>query len=405
MSVDEPAPAAPGFVQRAQNLILKPTAEWTGIEAEKTSTQALYTGYIMILAAIPVVASLIGAMVFGYGVPGFVTIRPSPVSLVIGAVTQYAFTLIGVYLMAIVINMLAETFGGKKDQMQALKVAAYSATAGWLAGIFGIFPPLGILALLGLYSLFLLYRGLPILMKAPTERAMGYTATVVVVLIVLGLVFGMLATCVMMPMRLAAGGIGPFASHNEERVEGKVTVPGLGSVDLGKMQDAAKQMEDQQKAMANGTIKPVSTDALKALLPEGLPGGFARGDVSTGSGGVAGYSGATADAEYTRGDSSVRLSVVDMGAAGAFAAMAQAFGVESTHENANGYEKAGTVDGRFTTEEVDRQAKTAQYMVIVGKRFVVQAEGTNVSIDDVKGAVAAVGLPRVEQLAAAAAPG
>jgi hypothetical protein len=402
MSVVEPGPSAPGLVQRAQNLILKPTAEWTAIEAEKTSVGALYTGYIMILAAIPPIAGLIGGLVFGYGVPGLVTIRPSPVSLVVGAIVQYVFTLIGVYVLAFVINMLAETFGGKKDQMQALKVAAYSATAGWLAGIFGIFPPLGILALLGLYSLFLLYRGLPILMKAPMERALGYTATVVIVLIVVGFVFGMLATCATMPFRLAAGGL---AAHNEDRVEGKVTVPGLGSVDLGKMQDAAKQMEDQQQALADGKIKPVSTDALKALLPESLPGGFARGEVSTGSGGVAGYSGATADAAYTRGDSSVQLSVVDMGAAGALAAMAQAFGVETTKENANGYEKAGTVDGRFTTEEVDRQAKTAQYMVIVGKRFVVQAEGTNVTIDDVKGAVNAIGLPRVEQLASAAAPG
>jgi uncharacterized protein YqgC (DUF456 family) len=75
--------------------------------------------------------------------------------LATGALVQYVFSLIGVYLMSIAINMLAENFGGTKNQMQALKVAAYSATAGWLAGIFALIPALGMLSILGLYSLFL----------------------------------------------------------------------------------------------------------------------------------------------------------------------------------------------------------------------------------------------------------
>jgi hypothetical protein len=192
--------------------------------------------------------------------------------------------------------------------------------------------------------------------------------------------------------------------HRDARVEGKITLPGGGSVDVGQMQQAAKQLEAQSKAIESGTAAPIQTvptDALKALLPDALPGGFARTEVSTGSGGVAGYSGATAEGKYTRGDATVTLSVVDMGAAGALASMASAFGVQSSTETANGYQKAATIDGRFTTEEVDRAGKTASYTVIAGKRFAVSASGSGVTIDDVKGAVAAVGIPRVEALAPA----
>jgi uncharacterized protein YqgC (DUF456 family) len=112
-------------------------------------------------------------------------------------VVQYVLTLASVYVMALVIDALAEPFGARKDRLQALKVAAYSATAGWLAGIFGLFPPLSLLAILGLYSAFLLYRGLGVVMKAPAEKALGYAASVIVVLLVLAIVFAALNTCAM----------------------------------------------------------------------------------------------------------------------------------------------------------------------------------------------------------------
>ena len=72
-------------------------------------------------------------------------------------------------------------------------MAAYSSTAGWVAGIFSLIPGLRMLGILGLYSIYLLYLGLPILMKAPAERAAAYTALVVVAAIVLFMVVGMVA--------------------------------------------------------------------------------------------------------------------------------------------------------------------------------------------------------------------
>ena len=105
------------------------------------------------------------------------------------AVVRYCGSLVMTYVLALIIDALAPTFGGEKSPIQALKVAAYSSTAFWVAGIFSIMTLLSILSLLGFYSLYLLYVGLPRLMKAPQEKAMGYTVIVIVCAIVpIGLV-------------------------------------------------------------------------------------------------------------------------------------------------------------------------------------------------------------------------
>jgi hypothetical protein len=109
-------------------------------------------------------------------------------SAITHAVVTYVLTLAGTYVLALIIDALAPTFNGQRSQIQALKLAAYSFTAGWVAGIFALVPVLGFLAVLGLYSLYLLYLGLPVLMKTPRDKALIYTAVVIIAAIVLWLV-------------------------------------------------------------------------------------------------------------------------------------------------------------------------------------------------------------------------
>ncbi len=176
------------LMERAKNILFQPKQEWPVIDVEQTSVGALYTGYIIPLAAIGPVASLIGWSVLGMRLP-FVGAMKIPIGWGLRmALVQYAGALVGIFILALIIDALAPSFGGQKNQLQSLKVAAYSATAAWVAGIFGLIPTLAILGLLGLYSLYLLYLGLPVLMKAPQDKAMGYTVVVCVVAIVLAIV-------------------------------------------------------------------------------------------------------------------------------------------------------------------------------------------------------------------------
>jgi hypothetical protein len=168
------------LIERAKNILLQPGKEWPVIDGETTDTVSLYTGYVIPLAAIGPVAVAIGMSVFGMTLPYMGTVRLSPGTAIVHAVVSYGLALAMVYVLALIINALAPTFAGKQNLNQALKVAAYSMTAAWVAGVFSLIPMLGILGLLGgLYSLYLLYLGLPVLMKVPQEKALAYTAVVI----------------------------------------------------------------------------------------------------------------------------------------------------------------------------------------------------------------------------------
>jgi hypothetical protein len=181
------------LMDRVKKILLQPKQEWPVIEAEQATVGGLYTGYIIPLAAIGPIASLIGWSVFGMRIP-FVGSMRIPIGFGIrNSVIVYVLGLIGVFVLALIIDALAPTFGGQKNQIQALKVSAYSYTAAWVGGIFSLIPALAILGLLvSLYSLYLLYLGLPVLMKAPQEKAVGYTVVVIIVAIVLYFVIGII---------------------------------------------------------------------------------------------------------------------------------------------------------------------------------------------------------------------
>lgn len=177
------------LMDRVKGILLAPSKEWPVIEAETATTASIYSGYIVPLAAIPAIAGFIGMSIFGVAALG-VSIRVPIGTGIAGAVVRYVLSLVAVYVLALIIDALAPTFGGTKNMTQALKVAAYSSTAAWVAGIFMILPAISILGILGLYSLYLLYLGLPALMKAPQDKAMGYTVVVIICAVVLFFIVG-----------------------------------------------------------------------------------------------------------------------------------------------------------------------------------------------------------------------
>jgi len=181
------------LVDRVKRILLSPKTEWEVVDAEPATATELYTRYIAPLAAIGPISQLIGYSVFGITVPFVGTYRVPIGSAITQAIVTYILTLAGTYILALIIDALAPTFNGQRNQIQALKLAAYSLTASWIAGIFALIPGLRILTLLGLYSLYLLYLGLPVLMKAPREKALGYTAVVIIAAIILSMVIGAIA--------------------------------------------------------------------------------------------------------------------------------------------------------------------------------------------------------------------
>ena len=169
----------PALVARVKGILLQPKSEWLKIDGEFATTKSLFTRYAMILAAIGPVCSLLGGQLMP-----IMGVKLSIVGAIVVALVSYGMSLLGVFLLGLIINALAPNFGGTANKVQAMKLAVYSWTAAWLAGVFGLIPMLGVLAILGLYSFYLLYLGLPMLMKVPADKAVGYF----IVTVILGLV-------------------------------------------------------------------------------------------------------------------------------------------------------------------------------------------------------------------------
>ncbi len=181
------------LVQRVQDILLKPKDTWPVIAAEPGDTVSLYKDYLIFLALVPAVAGFIGMSLIGFGGFGF-SMRVPLVSGLVNMVVGYALSLAMVFALGLIANALAPTFGGTKDPVSALKLVVYGSTAGFLGGVFSLIPDLSILGLLAsLYSIYLIFTGVPVLMKCPPEKAVAYTAVLIVCGIVAGIILAALS--------------------------------------------------------------------------------------------------------------------------------------------------------------------------------------------------------------------
>jgi hypothetical protein len=197
------------LVERAKNILLTPAKEWDVIKGENLTIVDMFTKYAMILAAIPAIAGFIGYVVIGMSFGGFGTFRIPVGTALVWAILTYILSLGGVFLLAFIIDTLATTFGCTKNLVAAVKIAVFSYTPVWVAGILGILPAISVLMLLAsLYSLFLLYLGLQKIKEPAKDKLVAYFVVTLVALIVIYWLVGFIVT------RIAFGsmaGLGGFS--------------------------------------------------------------------------------------------------------------------------------------------------------------------------------------------------
>ena len=357
------------LVDRAKNIIVNPKAEWEAIAADPTPTAQIVTGYVLPLAGLAALASLIGLSLIGQSVPFIGTYRMGIGWGLALAIYNVVMAVVFVYVVGFIIDALGPTFNAQKNMAQAIKVAAYSYTPVWVLGILTVIPALGILVIFGaLYGLYLLYLGLPRLMKNPPDKSMGYTALTVVVAIVVGFVISMIGGIITAPAMLAATAAGSSAVKlDKDSTGGKLDEFAKKMEEATKKMEAAEKSGDPKKQMeaamgALGTalsggkgVEPVQLDALKPFVPEKFAG-LPRADMRADRSGVAGLMAAKVEGVYREGN-------------------------------------------RLVREEVSKRGGTNHYSVILADRFVVSAEGKGgVDIATLKSAVNGLDLSKIESL-------
>jgi len=406
------------LMARVKAILMTPKTEWPVIAAEPATVPDLYKNYIAILAAIPAIAGFIKGSLIGYGMFG-VSYRTPIGTGITAAIVSYVLSLVLVYVVGLIIDALAPSFGGEKNAIQALKAAAYSYTASWVASIGVIVPGIGWLIALagGIYGIYLLYLGLPATMKSPPEKAAGYTAVTIIIAIVLGWIVAIVVAGV-----AGTGAMMSGAMHSSlGSTGGEITIDkdsSLGKLDAWskKMEAAGKQMETAQKtgdadaqgkalgavmgaALGGGDqVEALGPDMLKPFVPETL-GGLKRTAFSAERNGALGMQVSEAHATYSDGaNRNLRLEVTDMGTAKGLMAMAGWAALDSSKETDHGYDKTYKQDGRLVHEEWDSQDKRGEFGIVLGERFSVKVSGNADSVNELKAAVASVNLAGLEAL-------
>jgi hypothetical protein len=406
-----------GLIDRVKNILITPKTEWDVIAAETTTPQALVTGYVLPLAGIAAIAHFVGSAIIGHGTFFGGVFRMPMMWALMFAIYHLVMSVVSVFVVGFIIDALAPTFGAQKNFNQALKVAAYCYTAGWIGAVLGIIPILGTLlaVLLGLYGIYLLYLGLPRLMKNPDDKSVAYTAVVIVCVIVVMIVITLLGGIF---AATSGAGAGMFGAATAPAITYEKSSP-MGKLDqfAKKMEEAGKKMEAAQKsgdpnkqmeaamatlgtAMSGGKgVDPVSIDQLKPLVPAtfaGLPQTATQYDRS----GVPGLMVAKANARYGDGSGkSVALEVTDTGGAAGLMGLASWMGIQGEREDAYRRESTRKEGNRLIHEEMDKRAGGhSKFTVVVGERFIVSADGTGVDLNTLKSAVASLDLARLEAM-------
>ncbi|MFA7505582.1 MAG: Yip1 family protein [Burkholderiaceae bacterium] len=398
------------LVARVWQILLSPGQAWPEIEREPATIGGIYREYLVWLALVPAVAGFIGASLIGYqslGFGGRLGVGAGLVQLVVG----FVLSLVGVYLVSMVVDWLAPKFGGTSNRLAAFKLVAYGSTAALVGGIFAIVPLLGLLGLLAaIYSIYLVYLGLPVLMKNPPARTLLYTITIVVCAIVVNLLIAAIAGWFLPgPARPAPTEIGVDARQDDaaltaakveelsRRIEemSRRLEAGAGA---GDAQDLARAGREAVGEMARGTggRTPLEAARLKSVLPETV-GGMERGGYEAESRSMMGLNMSTAKASYEDATRSLRLEIIDTGsAAGLLSGVVGWANLLVDRETDTITEKTWRSGDRVISVRADKDGSRAEYKLLLPNGIAIEARGRHMSLEEVTAVVAGLDLRELE---------
>jgi hypothetical protein len=407
------------IVARAKSTLLTPKTEWPVIAAEPDTVSHLYSGYILIMAAIPAVALFLSSAVIGISVPFLGSYRVGAITALTSAATAYVLGLVGVYIVSLIVNALAPSFNGQKNEVQALKTVAYAYTASWIASIVGVIPGLGLLAtILGVvYAIYLLRLGLPFTMKCPDDKAVGYTAVTIIVTIVITVVLNVAVGALIGTGLYSRGGMsamshssGGFGSSSTGGFEGGSTGAAIEKW-TRNLEEASKKMDAAQKSGdantqasavgqmvgaalgVGGKVESLPPDRIKQFVPGSL-GGLSRTSVSVERNSAMGVQISKATARYSDGaQRNLDLEITDTGSLKGLVGFAAGWaGVEQEQETDTGYDKTYKSGAQLVHEQWDSRGHHGQYAVVVGDRFAVSVSGEAADINELKAVVGSIDL-------------
>jgi hypothetical protein len=408
--------SASGLLSRVKNILLSPKTEWPVIAPEPTTVPQLYVRYVMPLALLAALMGFLRMSVLGVNSAFGNSFRMPISSGLTYTVMMFVSALFCVFVVGLIISALAPSFSGTRDQRQALKVAAYSLTPAMLSSALALSPVLATLLqlLAGLYGIYMLSLGLPVLMQSPKEKAFGYTASVVVCTILVGIVFGILSTVAHIggARQGLFGATGPTPA--DRVAEQAVARDQDAAATLAPPSPAAgdaRQNVPSPMSAAGGLltafggalggpnhVDTVDFRTLTAMLPASLPG-MKRTSAQGENQGAVGVKTSSATADYADNNGAgVHIEIADISGVSGLMDLAGGLIQNTTSESDSGFEKEVTIGGRTVHEKYDARNKHGDLSIVLVKRFSVDVSGNGVDMNSLEQTFRQIDLARLESM-------
>ena len=171
-------------------IFTNPNSEWRDIRKQHRSKTQEFLTHVPLLALIPALAFYYGVTQVGWTLGSGEPVYLTASSAMVLCVMSYLSALVGVWVFGEFINWMAATYSDEKiDPHHGMAIAVYVTIPIFISGIAGAFPVIWVNAaatmLAAVYSVYLIYAGIPILMNIDKERGFLYSTSIITVALVL----------------------------------------------------------------------------------------------------------------------------------------------------------------------------------------------------------------------------
>lgn len=177
-------------------LLKNPVDEWRAIRNEKTTIKDTYFTLVLMLGAIAPVCGYIGTTMVGWSIGDGPTIKLTTFSAIKISILFYLAILIAVFAIGCMIKWMGDTYGFTRSLDRCVQLSAMVAAPLMLLGVFLLFSEVWIIYLIGLpalmYSVYLLYSGVPIMLDVPKDK--GFLLSSAILAVGLVTLVGLLAS-------------------------------------------------------------------------------------------------------------------------------------------------------------------------------------------------------------------
>lgn len=157
-------------------LLFKPTEVFEELSNTRPDPHSVFFRYVIWLAIVPPICAFVGALKFGWRLGAAEPLYIPTDGLALISIGYFFTILFGFISTAFVAQWMATTYGARHSLGIHLALVAIIATPLVIGSLFHLFPHVFIntLALIPalIWSMYLLYKGLPIVLKISPERGM-----------------------------------------------------------------------------------------------------------------------------------------------------------------------------------------------------------------------------------------